>query len=145
MTMDEKAPFSKRAKSVDLSFLIYQATDQDGDLRWSTDFASEALRSYKIFLQLSYEYPKVVLAVPSAVDKIWHLHILNTKRYFDDCKVLFGRYLHHDPLPNVGDNLKRQIIAKTVQLSKRHSLRKRTLFVTEPQHYATCVSPGLAA
>ena len=37
-------------------------------------------------------------AVPSKlVDLVWHLHILDTKAYFADCKEIFGKYIHHSP------------------------------------------------
>lgn len=31
------------------------------------------------------------------IDKAWHAHILNTPMYFNFCKTIFGRYLHHLP------------------------------------------------
>lgn len=31
------------------------------------------------------------------VDKIWHMHILDTRRYHTDCQAIFGEYLHHAP------------------------------------------------
>jgi hypothetical protein len=30
-------------------------------------------------------------------DLIWHEHMLDTKRYAQDCGRLFGRFLHHVP------------------------------------------------
>jgi len=31
------------------------------------------------------------------VDKLWHAHILNTKRYYDFCQQYLGRIVHHLP------------------------------------------------
>ena len=31
------------------------------------------------------------------IDKAWHAHILNTPMYFNFCKAIFGKYLHHLP------------------------------------------------
>src|SRR5438874_735658 len=33
----------------------------------------------------------------TAVDKIWHAHILNTPRYEQFCIAIFGRMIHHAP------------------------------------------------
>ena len=34
---------------------------------------------------------------PPDVDEIWHAHILNTRRYAEDCSRLFGTFHHHYP------------------------------------------------
>jgi hypothetical protein len=31
------------------------------------------------------------------VDKIWHVHILDTSKYREDCNFLFGFFLEHFP------------------------------------------------
>ena len=31
------------------------------------------------------------------VDKFWHLHILDTEKYIEDCRHCFGSILHHFP------------------------------------------------
>lgn len=31
------------------------------------------------------------------VDEFWHLHIMDTQKYQEDCQNLFGSYLHHLP------------------------------------------------
>lgn len=47
---------------------------------------------YREFLRIGAGQP------PSeAVDRFWHAHILDTKKYAQDCHHLFGRFLHHMP------------------------------------------------
>jgi hypothetical protein len=43
------------------------------------------------------KYPGGNFAPPEEVDDFWHGHILDTRRYFNDCQVIFGQYLHHFP------------------------------------------------
>lgn len=31
------------------------------------------------------------------IDDFWHLHILDTQKYAEDCQVIFGYFLHHFP------------------------------------------------
>ena len=37
------------------------------------------------------------LAPDAVVDIVWHTHILFTRKYHNDCKEIFGEYLHHLP------------------------------------------------
>ena len=56
------------------------------------------LDEYRKFLALKRLEPDKTRVVPSCdVDEVWHLHILNTRRYAEDCERIFGFYLHHDP------------------------------------------------
>ena len=59
--------------------------------------AAKAAREYRRFLTLKRDAPDAVLAPPPRVDRVWHAHILDTRRYHADCARLFGGYLHHDP------------------------------------------------
>ncbi len=59
--------------------------------------ADRAITWYRMFLEFVAEHPGKHLAPPGAADLAWHNHILDTRRYFDDCLDLFGGYLHHDP------------------------------------------------
>lgn len=53
---------------------------------------------YRTFLLLHYYHPNQKLIPTNEVDVFWHNHILNSKKYFDDCNELFGTYLHHTPM-----------------------------------------------
>jgi hypothetical protein len=34
---------------------------------------------------------------PPEVDEVWHAHLLDSLPYSEDCRRIFGAYLHHDP------------------------------------------------
>jgi hypothetical protein len=52
---------------------------------------------YRQFLKLAAKYPGVPVVPSEAVDEFWHMHILDTQRYADDCASIFGYFVHHDP------------------------------------------------
>jgi hypothetical protein len=57
----------------------------------------EAIRSYQRFLILRVLYPEKILRPFRLADEVWHLHLLDTRRYAQDCQTIFGEFLHHDP------------------------------------------------
>ena len=62
---------------------------------WSREQCILAEIEYKRFLHLVYIHKN---AVPTkAMDVFWHQHILDTRAYFEDSKLIFGEYLHHFP------------------------------------------------
>lgn len=54
---------------------------------------------YKNFLYINKKYGQdVKVIVPSlAIDEFWHHHILDTRKYMQDCNGIFGYYFHHYP------------------------------------------------
>jgi hypothetical protein len=54
------------------------------------------LPEYQRFIALSAGYQGVGM-LSAEVDKLWHAHILNTKRYYDFCQQYLGRIIHHLP------------------------------------------------
>ncbi|MDM8005900.1 MAG: glycine-rich domain-containing protein-like [Phycisphaerae bacterium] len=51
---------------------------------------------YERFLLLAQRNPDVPLAPTKAIDRMWHLHMLNPRAYYDDCMRLFAEILDHD-------------------------------------------------
>jgi hypothetical protein len=64
---------------------------------WTAEFAGQAIDEYRRFLFLAITSGQTV--VPSqVVDKVWHLHLIYTRSYWDDlCRGVLGRPLHHHP------------------------------------------------
>jgi len=56
-----------------------------------------AEQEYKRFLTLLELYPEHAIVPNKLMDIFWHYHILDTQKYHDDCKRVFGGYLHHYP------------------------------------------------
>lgn len=63
---------------------------------WNLEKCNEVEIQYKRFLYISVKYPQAI--VPSKdVDAMWHQHILDTRKYAEDCETAFGFFLHHFP------------------------------------------------
>ncbi len=52
---------------------------------------------YKRFLYICAKYPNERIAPTKTIDEFWHYHILDTRKYADDCQEVFGMFLHHFP------------------------------------------------
>ena len=69
----------------------------DEGLEWSKEKIEIAEKEYKRFLTLiKLHHPKSI--VPSKImDEFWHMHILDTKTYREDCQKVFGFFIDHFP------------------------------------------------
>ncbi|WP_428011680.1 glycine-rich domain-containing protein [Baaleninema sp.] len=59
--------------------------------------AFEVVELYEQFWGLMARYPQTRLVPPMIVDRVWHLHILDTRRYRQDCWFLVGEFVDHQP------------------------------------------------
>lgn len=85
---------------LDLEPIIIKAMDSEEGYGWPFAFADRVSKEYRRFLILCLEHRQdnKYLIVPSKpVDKFWHLHILDTRKYIEDCQYCFGSMLHHFP------------------------------------------------
>jgi hypothetical protein len=80
--------------NLDLTNLKIKLQTQNG---WTRDKSETAEMWYKRFLILRLKYPDVELVPNKEIDEIWHLHILDTKKYSNDCLDIFGTFFHHSP------------------------------------------------
>jgi hypothetical protein len=64
---------------------------------WDFARAEAAVLNYKRYMAVTKALGGVQLVPNGDVDDIWHMHILDTRAYMNDCQQLFGEYLHHYP------------------------------------------------
>ncbi len=87
--------------SIDFSMLIFKITQPDPNIAriWDEESASQVVNLYRNYLWLLRKYSKEYPILPPSIDidEIWHHHILDTYKYHDDCRIIFGGYLHHYP------------------------------------------------
>jgi hypothetical protein len=84
-------------ETMDLSLIKFKATRQEDGYGWSNDYADQMEVAYKRYLILHAKYPGITLAPEQDVDRFWHLHILDTRKYAADCDEAFGHFVHHFP------------------------------------------------
>lgn len=70
---------------------------EPGETGLSVEEADELVKKYRCFLKLCVMYPEASIVPSKAIDKVWHVHILDTAKYMADCDAIFGFVLHHFP------------------------------------------------
>lgn len=69
----------------------------------SEEDSKELCLRYRQWLALKKCLPEAELVPSKDIDDFWHEHILDTRKYVRDCEDLFGRFLHHEPCDDLGD------------------------------------------
>jgi hypothetical protein len=69
---------------------------------WSCERVDATEKEYRRFLLLMKMLPNELAAPSMDVDRFWHHHILDTKKYANDCRAVFGYFLHHYPYLGLG-------------------------------------------
>jgi hypothetical protein len=89
----------RAVEEIDLQPVWKQLVNRKG---WEPARANVAERRYRRFLYLMSADLGLKGVPTPEIDEFWHQHILNTRKYWQDCKKLRGNYLHH--LPASGDD-----------------------------------------
>jgi len=76
----------------DFAFLRDRLVEEYG---WEHSRSEAAIVEYLRFLTMLAESPHMELIASSDLDLVWHEHIQDTLNYAEDCRGLFGRFLHH--------------------------------------------------
>ena len=84
-------------EGLDLGPVKFKLMDPEEGEGWTREFVEHMEIHYKRYLMLVAKYPREALAPGKDVDRFWHAHILDTRKYIDDCERVFGFYLHHFP------------------------------------------------
>lgn len=70
-------------------------------LGWHPQVVDTMERQYKQFIALSKAAeaiaPDLEIVPNRLIDEFWHMHILDTRKYREDCDMIFGRYFDHYP------------------------------------------------
>jgi len=81
-------------EQIDFDPVIFQLIRKEG---WSLDRAERTVAEYRTFLHLIKHSGVAMVPATTDVDVCWHHHILDTRKYCDDCDQIVGRYIHHFP------------------------------------------------
>ena len=84
-------------QALDLDPIKRKLMDPEEGQGWSREHADRMELGYKRFLTLLVKFPDETIAPTKDVDKFWHGHILDTRKYAEDCERVFGYFLHHFP------------------------------------------------
>ncbi|BEP36504.1 hypothetical protein GmRootV59_34760 [Variovorax sp. V59] len=84
-------------EAIDLTPIKFKACRKEDGYGWSAGYADQMEVAYKRYLILHAKHPDLTLAPEQDVDRFWHMHILDTRKYAADCETAFGYFLHHFP------------------------------------------------
>lgn len=85
----------ERVKLINLEPIVERLVRIHG---WPRKTALQVEEQYRNYLFLKKKYGDQYSLPPSIeIDEFWHNHILHTKKYHQDCLLIFGEYLHHNP------------------------------------------------
>jgi hypothetical protein len=108
--------------ALDLEPVKLRMMDPELGEGWSREYADSIGVAYRTYLTMLVKYPDHAedILLSKDVDEFWHTHILQTRKYMQDCQNVFGSYLHHEPQIGVIDQKKRALQAdKTRKLYER--------------------------
>jgi hypothetical protein len=111
---------------------------------WTREYADSIGIAYKTYLTMLVKYPDDAedILLSEDVDEFWHTHILQTRKYTQDCQNVFGNYLHHEP--HVGEVTSADIEKRTVQADKTRQLYEREFGGTRQSEVAWAGAVGKA-
>ena len=71
---------------------------------WKESFALRVLKGYRQFMELKSvmnDLQETKLYAPPAIQQMWSQHLLDNINYPDDCFLMFGRVIGHNPDANM--------------------------------------------
>jgi hypothetical protein len=95
-----RAKFTSFDQSLDLNPIKYKLMKDKG---WTLERANQVEPQYKAFLFLIGSRVKAEFVPTFGIDEMWHMHILDTRKYMADCALHFGEYIHHYPYLGMKD------------------------------------------
>jgi hypothetical protein len=111
--------------ALDLESVKLRMMDAELGEGWTREYADSIGVAYKTYLTMLVKHPADAedILLSEDVDEFWHTHILQTRKYMQDCQNVFGNYLHHEP--HVGEVTAADIEKRTVQAEKTRQLYER--------------------
>ena len=106
-------------QALDLEPVKLRAMDAELGEGWTREYADSIELAYKNYLTMLVKYQDDAedILLSKDVDEFWHTHILQTRKYAEDCEKVFGNFLHHEP--HVGERT-------PAVLEKRNELAETT-------------------
>jgi hypothetical protein len=88
----------ERIDQINLTLVMKKIANKTHGEGWTEERCIVAEKEYKKFLYLNFKYRDKNAIVPLPdVDIVWHNHILDTKKYREDCEEALGFFLDHYP------------------------------------------------
>lgn len=95
--LEDDEMFLMRLTAIDFGPIAFKLMHPEQGEGLTLEQATRAIEQYRRFLFLHHHYPASLLVPSLEIDRVWHVHILDTAKYREDCEMLFGRFLDHYP------------------------------------------------
>jgi hypothetical protein len=95
---------SEAIEALDLTLIKTKLMHVESGEGWTAARAAATEAQYRRFLYLMKKYPDEQISPTVDVDTFWHYHILDTRKYAEDCEQAFGYFLHHYPYVGIGED-----------------------------------------
>jgi hypothetical protein len=95
--------FIEKLQVLDLQPTAFLLTHPKKGIRWTREKTVEAIAHYKMFLLLHYFYPGQNLVPTQDIDIVYEHHFADSVKYRQDCQMLFGYHLEHNPYFGIVD------------------------------------------
>ena len=106
-------------QALDLESVKSRVMDPELGEGWTRDYADSIAAAYKTYLTMLVKYQDDAedILLSEDVDEFWHTHILQTRKYAEDCENTFGNFLHHEP--HVGE-------VTQLDMQRRNAMAEKT-------------------
>ncbi len=102
----------------DLGPIKYQLMRNADGEAWNPEKCERIEVEYRRYLALCKNHPEQVIVPSKSVDQFWHVHILDTLKYHQDCDHYFGFYLHHFPYFGMRGDADKKALAESFAASQ---------------------------
>ena len=86
--MTSRDVLERKLAMVHFDPIMYKLVRSDDGPRWTLTRAQQVERWYRKYHILFFLFPNEIIVPTVEVDDFWHQHILDTKKYADDCTFL---------------------------------------------------------
>lgn len=109
-------------QALDLEAVKLRVMDTELGEGWNREHADSIELAYKNYLTMLVKYPDDAedILLSEDVDEFWHTHILQTRKYTEDCQKMFGNFLHHEP--HVGEVTATDLEKRVLQAERTRQL-----------------------
>ncbi|MEM9539046.1 MAG: glycine-rich domain-containing protein-like [Cyanobacteria bacterium P01_E01_bin.42] len=110
--------FLEELKATDFGPIAYKLINPEDGKGMTLEEATRGIEEYRKFLILQHFYRDRGIVPTREMDKVWHVHILDTVKYREDCQRLFGEMLDHFPYFGLRGTEDRQLLDDTFRESQ---------------------------
>jgi len=112
-------------RALDLESVKVRVMDPETGEGWTREYADSIESAYKNYLTMLVKYQDEAdgIVLSRDVDEFWHMHILQTMKYADDCQRVFGNFLHHNP--HIGERSPAYVEKQAALMEKTRCLYQR--------------------